>query len=502
MRRRQALAVALVIFIGTVLAWAILRMDRPGGDGDRETLSGSQQADGAPIKGPHGGRVLSQDGFQLEISMYELGVPPHFRVYPSENGKPANPDDVKLTIELHRLGGRVDVIRFQRESDYLRGDKVVEEPHSFEVTVVAERKGQALRWEYAQVEGRVELPPDTVKSQDIGVETAGPGRLKQILELPGEIALNSDKVAHVVPRLAGVVTDVRAHLGDRVRKGDVVAVLDSRELADLRSEYLTELKRVELARATFEREETLWKKKISPEQDYLVSRQALAEADIRAQAAIEKLLALRLSRTDIERLSTEPVRALARYEILAPFDGTIIEKHLAVGEAVKEDATIFVIADLSMVRVEVTINAKDLAAIKEGHVVTVRSDVTGSQATGRLAHVGSLVGEQTRSAKAHALIPNPDGRWRPGLFVTVHAVEEEATVPIAVKADAIQQFRDWDVVFIQVGNLFEVRPVKLGRRDRERAEVVSGLSAGDRYVSRNSYILKAELEKAGATHDH
>ena len=502
MRRRQAFAVAVIILIGAVLAWAIVRMDRSGGDDDRAELSGSQQANGEPIKGPHGGRVLSEGNFQIEVSIYERGVPPQFRIYVAENGKPVNPDEVTLTIELHRLGGRVDVIQFQRESDYLRGDKVVKEPHSFEVKVVAERKGRTFRWEYAQVEGRVELPPDTVRSLDIGVETAGPGRLKQILELPGEVALNSDKVARVVPRLAGVVTDVRVHLGDRVRKGEVIAALDSRELADLRSEYLTALNRVELARATFEREETLWKKKISPEQDYLVSRQALAEADIRAQAAVEKLLALRLSRTDIERLSMEPVHPLARYEVRAPFDGTIIEKHLAAGEAVKEDATIFVIADLSMVRVEVTIYAKDLGAIKEGHVVTVRSDVIGSQATGRLAHVGPLVGEETRSAKAHALIPNPDGRWRPGLFVTVHAVEGEAAVPVAVKADAIQQFRDWDVVFIQVGNLFEVRPVTLGRRDRERAEVVSGLSAGDRYVSRNSYILKAELEKAGATHDH
>jgi len=502
MRRRQALAVAVVILVGALLAWVIVRRERPFGDGDSAKPLRSQKVNGEPIKGPHGGRVSSEGTFQLEVSIYERGVPPHFRVYLYENGKSVNPDEVKLTIELHRLGGRVDVIGFRREGDYLRGDEVVEEPHSFDIKVVAERKGRAFRWEYAQVEGRVELTPDAVKSLGIVAETAGPARLKRILELPGEVALNSDKVAHVVPRLTGVVTDVRANLGDRVRRGDVIAVLDSRELADLRSEYVTALKRVELARATFEREETLWKKRISPEQDYLVSRQALAEAEIKAQAAIEKLLALRLSRADVERLSTEPVRALARYEVLAPFDGTVIEKHIAVGEAIKEDATIFVIADLSTVRVEVTIYAKDLKAVKEGQMVAARSDVTGSQATGRLIYVGPLVGEQTRSAKAHVLIPNPDGRWRPGLFVTVHLIEEEATVPVAVRADAIQQFRDWDVVFIQVGNLFEVRPVKLGRRDRERVEVVAGLSAGDRYVSKSSYILKAELEKAGATHEH
>jgi cobalt-zinc-cadmium efflux system membrane fusion protein len=502
MRKRQALAVTVVILVGSLLAWAIVRMERPRGDSDTAKSPRSQQVNGEPIKGPHGGRVSSEGDFQLEVSIYERGVPPHFRVYPYEKGEPANPDEVKLTIELHRLGGRVEVIGFRREGEYLRGDTIVKEPHSFDVKVVAERKRRAFRWEYAQVEGRVELRADAVKAMGIATETAGPGRLKQILELPGEVALNSDKVAHVVPRLAGVVTDVRVNLGDRVRGGDVIAVLDSRELADLGSEYVVALRRVELARDTFKREETLWKKRISPEQDYLVSRQALGEAEVKLQAAIQKLLALRIPPADIELLSTEPIRALARYEIRAPLDGTVIEKHIAVGEAIKADATIFVIADLSMVRVEVTIYAKDLKAVRVGQMVTVRSDVMGSQATGRLTYVGPLVGEQTRSARAHVLIPNPDGRWRPGLFLAVHLIEEEATVPVTVTADALQQFRDWDVVFIQVGDLFEVRPVKLGRRDRERVEVVSGLSAGDRYVSKNSYILKAELEKAGATHDH
>ncbi len=502
MRRRQAIAVTVIILIGAMLAWLILSMEGPFRDGDRAKPSGSQQANGEPLKGPHGGRLLSDGDFTLEVSIYERGVPPQFRIYPYEKGKSMNPDDVKLTIELHRLGGQVDVIGFRREGEYLRGDTVVEEPHSFDVKVVGERKGRAFRWEYSQIEGRIELIPDAVRNLGIVAETAGPARLKAILELPGEIALNPDKVGHVVPRLAGIVTDVRVNLGDRVERDDVIAVLESRELADLGGEYVTALKRVELARATFEREEILWKKRISPEQDYLASRAALAEAEIRAQAAMQKLLTLRLSRADIERLSSEPARVLARYQIRAPLDGTVIEKHIAIGEAIKEDATIFVVADLSMVRVDVTIYARDLKAVREGQMVTVRSDVTGSQATGRLTHVGPLVGEQTRSAKAHVLIPNPDGRWRPGLFVTVHVIEDEATVPVAVKADAIQQFRDWDVIFIQVGNLFEVRPVKLGRRDRERVEVVGGLSAGDHYVSKNSYILKAELEKAGATHEH
>ena len=97
---------------------------------------------------------------------------------------------------------------------------------------------------------------------------------------------------------------------------------------------------------------------------------------------------------------------------------------------------------------------------------------------------------------------NPEGRWRPGLFVTVEVVQEEVTVPVAVSVDAIQTFRDWSVVFVQYGDLFEVRPLELGRNDGQWVEVLHGLLPGERYVARNSFILKAELGKSGATHDH
>jgi cobalt-zinc-cadmium efflux system membrane fusion protein len=103
---------------------------------------------------------------------------------------------------------------------------------------------------------------------------------------------------------------------------------------------------------------------------------------------------------------------------------------------------------------------------------------------------------------ARVELPNPDGRWRPGFFVVGEIIVEEATVPLAVKASALQTFRDWDVVFIRDGNVFEIATLELGRRDNEWVEVVSGLSAGERYVSKNSFILKADVGKSGATHDH
>src|SRR3990167_6662242 len=249
---KKILLIGIAVLVGIVLAVIILRMEKTTVKNSHEGAESLHEGD-EQVKGPHGGRLLSEDDFQVEITIYERGIPPQFRVYVFDKGKAVNPDEVKLTIELHRLGGRVDVINFQREGDYLRGDKVVEEPHSFDVKVLAEWKGKSYRWEYSQIEGRVELTPDAVQSAGIVIETAGLVQMKTVLELPGEIGLNIDRVVHVVPRLSGVVTAVYKNLGDMVRHGEVIAVLDSRELAELKSAYIASLKRLELARSTFDR---------------------------------------------------------------------------------------------------------------------------------------------------------------------------------------------------------------------------------------------------------
>jgi cobalt-zinc-cadmium efflux system membrane fusion protein len=508
MKSRKVIPILAAVLMGIVLAFLILRTEN--------TSMGTAPQESDVVKGPHGGRLLSKDGFEVEVTIYERGVPPQFRIYPFEKGKPVSPDEVKMTVALHRFGGRVDEIRFQKEADYLRGDKVVEEPHSFDVKVVAERKGTSYHWEYSQVEGRVDMAPETAQSAGIEIKTAGPVKMKTILELPGEVGLNQNKVAHVVPRLSGVVTEVRKNLGDRVKKGEVIAVIDSRELAEAKTEYIESVHRLEFAQASFVREETLWKKKISPEQDYLASRHALEEAEIARQASEQKLLALGLSQGDLDSLAIEPegkvinrevrtpfvAKALTRYELKSPLDGMIIEKRVSTGEAIKEDAELFVIADLSTVWGEITVYQKDLSAVRTGQQVTVRSKELNLETAGRISFIGSLVGEETRAAKAHVDIPNPKGLWRPGLFVTVELVQEEVQVPVAVSTDAVQTFRDWDVVFMQSGNQFEVRPLELGRSDGAWVEVISGLSPGEKYAAGNSFVLKADLGKSGASHDH
>jgi cobalt-zinc-cadmium efflux system membrane fusion protein len=180
----------------------------------------------------------------------------------------------------------------------------------------------------------------------------------------------------------------------------------------------------------------------------------------------------------------------------------VTERSVTVGEAVAADKDIFVIADLTSVWVNVTVYAKDVSAVGEGQEATVRSVDLGREASGRITYVGPLVGETTRAATARLILANPDGQWRPGLFVSVVLTRDAATVPVAVAAEAIQSFRDWQVVFVRYGDWFEGRPLELGRSDGEWVEVLSGLAAGEQYAAANSFAVKAEIGKLGATHDH
>src|SRR3989304_6503739 len=208
---KKILLIGIAVLVGIVLAVIILRMEKTtvkdSHEGAESLHGGDEQ-----VKGPHGGRLLSEGDFQVEITIYERGIPPQFRVYVFDKGKAVDLDEIKLTIELHRLGGRVEVIHFPREGEYLCGDKVVEEPHSFDVKVLAEHKGKTYCWEYSQIEGRVELTPEAIQNAGIGIETAGPAQIKTVLEFPGEIELNADKVVHVVPRLSEVLTSVYKNL--------------------------------------------------------------------------------------------------------------------------------------------------------------------------------------------------------------------------------------------------------------------------------------------------
>ena len=347
-----------------------------------------------------------------------------------------------------------------------------------------------------------EIDEATAEKHGLKLTPAASGTLQSDLSLPGEIALDANRVVHVVPRLTGLARQVAKNLGDPVAKGDILARIDSRELADVKSAYLAALERRGLAQTRYAREKELYGKKISPADDYLAAKQALAEEEINIRANDQKLQALGLSPEAIAAVRDRSDATLTEYSLVSPIDGTVIEKHLNTGEFVDEQADAFVLADLSQVWVSVVVYAADLRNISEGQEVIVRSEDLGIEAVGKVAYIGALVGEQTRTGKATVELPNPEGRWRPGLFVSVAVAQDQFDVPVAVPVDAVQTLKEASVVFVREGDALEARPVKLGRNDGKHVEILEGLKAGEMYVSENSFLVKADIEKAGAAHEH
>jgi cobalt-zinc-cadmium efflux system membrane fusion protein len=350
----------------------------------------------------------------------------------------------------------------------------------------------------------VRLSAAELKEFGIELATAAAGSLDQYADLPGEIVLNADRLAHVVPRVPGIVREVRKSVGDAVKAGELMAVVESRELADAKAAYLAAGEREKLALANFEREERLWQKKVSSEQEYLDARQALAETRIARNSAEQQLHALGFSDAYLKALPEHPDATYTRFEIRAPFAGTVIEKHLTLGENLTADAAVFTIADLSTVWVDINIYQKDLAQIRKGQTVVIEIGHGIPQVSGEIAWVSPLVGEATRTAKARVVLANPEGVLRPGLFVTARVAVGSSAAGIVIPKSALQTFEDRKVVFVQDEDGFEPRPVRTGRQNATHVEILSGLEAGQTYASKGAFTLKAQLSKGafGDGHNH
>jgi cobalt-zinc-cadmium efflux system membrane fusion protein len=512
MSKTQLSPIIIVILIGIILGGLILTWDTTTSPtitdapvenaikaATTKNTSGRKEENIRSVytKGSRGGKLFTTDGFSVEVTIYEKGVPPQFRLYLYENGKPLSPAEVKVNITLTRLGAPAQLFRFTPEGNYLIGDQVVKEPHSFDVTITAERNGKTIHWNYAQVEGRVSMPDVILKNTGIEIITAGQATIKPTLTLPGEIIFNHHTLVQVVPRMPGMVTSVTRHVGQQVKKGEILAVIESPMLAELRSQYMIAQKRLTLAQTTFEREKRLWEEKITAKQDYLSAQEIWSESETRLHLALVKLRSLR-----VQPESNYSGQNLARFEILAPISGLIISKGLALGETLKEDQKIFTIADVSTVWTAITAYPKDLNIVKVGQKAVVEATASNVVGKGEINYISTLIGEQTRTATVRIELDNKDGRWRPGMFVNAELVTEEIQVPVAVSMDAIQTMSNRSVVFGRYGEYFEIRPLKLGRNDGKMAEVLNGLSAGEKYAVGNSFAIKAELGKDSASHDN
>lgn len=403
-------------------AWPMLDSRAAGGDAHGSGEAAAAGAAPAEIpKGPHGGKLFQQDGFALELVLYESGVPPEFHVYATQDGAPLAPDAVDVNVELTRVDGQVDRFEFQPLGDYLRGQGVVTEPHSFDVRIRARHADKTYQWSFSSYEGRTRIPAALAQEAGIEIETAGPATITETLRLTGRVQADPDRIAQVRARFPGVVQNIEARLGERVGKGAALARIQSNE-------------------------------------------------------------------------------SLQTYTLTAPIDGVILKRAVQPGMATGDDA-LFVIADLARVWVELDVFARHIGQVQAGQAVTVEL-LDGSTLGGRIDWVAPLALHASQSVPARMILDNADGRLRPGQFVRAQVVVAEHPVELAVRQSALQRFRDFQVVFARFGETYEVRMLELGRQNGEWVEVLGGLKPGSEYVTGNSYLIKADIEKSGASHDH
>ena len=378
--------------------------------------------EGEPAKGPHNGRLLKDGDFAVEMTIFEDGVPPQFRVYPTKDGKPVDAKTVQLTVTLKRLGGEVNTFPFKAEKDYLTGQGVVEEPHSFDVEVVAVEGGKRHIWRYASPEGRTRITADAAKAGGIEIETVGPATIGETRELYGTVQLATTARSEIRGQFPGRIVSVTKQVGDTVKRGQLLARIESSE-------------------------------------------------------------------------------SLQVYPIYSTVSGVVSERNGNPGD-VTFDRALYVITDPAQTTVVFNIFPKDLGAIQPGMAVQVETMEGTAIAAARLGQYLPDGNAEAGTALVRASVPNRGGRLRPGMAlrgrVTINAVQ----VPLAVRTEALQRFRDFTVVFANYGQDYEVRMLKLGRKSPEWTEVLSGIKPGTPYAAKGAFLIRADIEKSGASHDH
>jgi membrane fusion protein, heavy metal efflux system len=351
-------------------------------------------------------------------------------------------------------------------------------------------------------DAQLKLTDRQVEAGKFAVVEIGGGILSKRISVPGSIVPSGDHIARVAVRLLGTVSELRKRLGDPVEAGDVVAIIESREVADAKSEYLGARLVFELQQTLFTRSTRLFEGKVLSENDYLRARTTFEDARVKIETARQKLFALSLTAEQIEALPQQPVETLRRQELRAPIKGRIAERRVELGSLVGregQESELFVIADLSVVWADLSVSPSDLSAIHEGQNITVTTGTERSPAT--IMFVGPLLDKETRAARVVASIDNAVRKWRPGLFITAEIPIDETPAAIVVAKTALQTIKGDTVVFVRTINGFEARKIGVGRRDVDLVEVTEGLIAGEHVATSNTFVLKAELGKAAAGHD-
>ncbi|WP_262048149.1 efflux RND transporter periplasmic adaptor subunit [Bradyrhizobium sp. Bra78] len=344
------------------------------------------------------------------------------------------------------------------------------------------------------------MDDERIKLAGIELRQARSASIAKRLTVPGTIVPDAGRVAHVSIKVSGTVADLRKNIGDDVAKDEILGILESREVADAKSEYLSAKLSNELQQDLTARDKSLWEGRAVPEQQYIKSRNAAAQTEMRFGIARQKLIALGVSDAEISGLPQAPDGTLRSQNVRAPISGRIVERKVELGTAVGRDSLeteLFVIVDLSRVWVDLAVSSTDLPLVREGQDVAVAVRGIAEAGSGKIIFVSPLLDKDTRTARVVVSLDNAGGRWRPGSFVTANIAVERHDAAVTVPFAALQALDGRKTVFVRTKDGFEARSVVLGGRDGPVVEVVSGLAAGETVAASNTFPLKAEVSKPG-----
>ncbi|GAB5457352.1 MAG: efflux RND transporter periplasmic adaptor subunit [Henriciella sp.] len=354
----------------------------------------------------------------------------------------------------------------------------------------------------------VELSPAAAAEAGIVVSRAEKKPVRQSLSLPAELRYDADRVATVSPQLSGRVTRLMAGEGDTVSRGATLAILSSRELADLKAEYLTAASAEELARQAFEREETLFADRITSEADLQAAKAALTAARAAREGIENKLHAVGVGHSELEALSDAADGASANVSVRAPIGGIIARRTATLGASVSANDSgapaLFTIVDDSVLWADIAVYKQDAGSVQPGSAVILRAETNLQIARGEISVVLPAIDEGSRTATARMVVDNGDRRMRPGQFVTADIVTGEGDLALQVPSRAIVEVEERTSVFVPTDDGFEPRAIVPGPDISGQTVILSGLSEGERFVLDGAFTLKAQLEKDafGDDHDH
>ena len=359
---------------------------------------------------------------------------------------------------------------------------------------------QAPAGKHAEAPGVVRLSPAALRSFTLKTTPVERRPLTEDVRVTAVIKPNENRLAHVSPRIAGRVVEVRKLLGDAVKTGDVLAVLDSVELGKAKADYLKFQALTSVQGKNYQRARRLFEQKISSQKEVLEAEAAYLAAKAEFEAAHATLHLYGLSNEDTHRLTWQAKEPISQFPLRSPFSGIVAEKDLTIGEVVSPERSVYTIADLSTLWIQLDVYEKDLAKVRIGQDV-VLSIESYSQETfhGTVTYIGSLLHETTRTVPARVEVPNPQRRLKPGMFATaiIAATTQDATTSLTIPAGAVQRIEGETVVFVPSRDgVFRKREVVLGKQGDGWVEIREGMQEGEQVITEGSFTLKSELLKA------